>query len=255
MGGKLASSWEKDSLLDGKHAHNAPDSPSSNSPDRKAKKEDIINSLVGKLLRRPSLNSLRRRHILVDGDPTFHARKMALKHLLLERTLNDQLSRKYEQSLKVEDEANNPEAIPTYDTTMALNALEGNFCFSLIIMTNFFFLNIFLILFKGASMEKRSRFIKEIEDKGLFVCHKCCSTEFWGLFPNSFASRKYPFAYFFEEAESKQLGIRAPFHFETARREHLCNICYGVCSCGNQFPDPSTTAGDPGCLNCGALPG
>ena len=108
LGGKLASSWQKEAAVTEQNPtrpsriQQQPGADSTLSPPTRTKRDEIASSLVGKLLRRPSINSLRRRHILVDGDPTFHARKMALKHLLIEKTLNDQLSRKYEQALKVE---------------------------------------------------------------------------------------------------------------------------------------------------------
>jgi hypothetical protein len=112
LGGKLASSWQKEAAsavgsnpTDSSTSSSGNESGDANeSSSSRLRREEIVSNLVGKLLRRPSVNSLRRRHILVDGDPTFHARKMALKHLLIERTLNDQLAKKYESSIpKSED--------------------------------------------------------------------------------------------------------------------------------------------------------
>jgi len=184
---------------------------SSPKEDSNPSKQQLENLLNSKLQKRPSKGTLIRNHILIDGDPSLVAKKIALQQSFLEKKLNTELSKKY-GSFNIETN----------------NTISSD---------------------EGASMSERSKFIKQKEEEGYFVCHKCTSLEYRGVSPNTFISNKYPFERYFKETDTRQLGVKPPFHHPDALKEALCNICFGACTCGN-LVKPNTIV----CENCGSLP-
>jgi len=94
------------------------------------------------------------------------------------------------------------------------------------------------------SIEEKTSFILDLVSKGRFVCHNCCTEFYEGL---ELASPRYSYHNFFDEEDWRLLDFKEPRHNEHARKAHLCNMCYGVCSCGESIYENGV------CENCGSL--
>jgi len=93
------------------------------------------------------------------------------------------------------------------------------------------------------SLQHKTLFILDFVQQGKFVCQNCCSEFFEGP---EMASPRYSYNNFFDEEDWNGLDFKKPKHHDQAKALCLCNMCYGVCSCGEPLVDSV-------CGNCGSL--